>query len=82
MISPIFLNLVISSENAKLFQNKFHCIFGFQMIKSIPFERRWIKPGRRDSIASHSSSKRGRDSEVFSRANKPRADSPDATNKK
>ena len=46
-------------------------------------KRRWIRPGRRrDSIASHSSSQRGRDMEVFSRTIKPRAVSPEALDPK
>ena len=45
-------------------------------------KKRWIRPGRRDSIASHSSSKRGRDMEVFSRTIKPRAVSPEALDPK
>ena len=45
-------------------------------------KKMWIRPGRRDSIASHSSSQRGRDMEVFSRTIKPRAVSPEALDPK
>ena len=45
-------------------------------------KKRWIRPGRRDSIASQTSSKRGREDDIFSRTSRPRAVSPGALNSK